>query len=460
MNREPEHTLGRKLEPWENAILQAGNLALVGGVVRDLLRGEKLRPLDVDYIASAIAQDKLIAILNNFGKTNLTGKSFGVIKFQTPAGHTVDISLPRCEFSTGPGHRDFQVEFDPGIPLEEDLLRRDYTINSMALDLRTLKLIDPLGGKEDLNNRLLRVNRENSFREDPLRILRGVQFMARFGLRVEEKTRELMGRDGELLQTVSPERIRDELNKMMLLADKPGDGFIFMHHTGILREILPELDETWGVEQNEFHPDDIFIHSVKSCDGAGADLLLRWSALLHDLGKKKMKQTVKGKTVFYRHEVESAELSRRILKRLSFSNLFIRQTSHLVENHMFFITGEWSDGAVRRFMARVGVESLEPLLALRMADGKSRGDQRIAEEVKNIRERFTRVLENDAALKRNDLPVNGRDVMEITGLGPGPRIGSILDGLLEMVLDNPERNTRPLLLEEIHRIKDGGSGGR
>ena len=186
------------------------------------------------------------------------------------------------------------------MPVASDLLRRDFTVNSMALDLRDLVLVDPLGGAGDLGNKVLRVNRDTSFVEDPLRIMRGVQFMARFGLDVEPGTRELMERDRDLLATVSMERIRDELNKMMLLADRPSTGYVFMHETGILPLVLPELDVTWGVEQNEFHPDDVFFHSVKSCDIAEKELLIRWCALLHDLGKPKMKMELNGRTVFHR----------------------------------------------------------------------------------------------------------------------------------------------------------------
>jgi tRNA nucleotidyltransferase/poly(A) polymerase len=428
-------------------------LFLVGGVVRDHLLGRAHLTLDLDYIVSGISEDDLLTLLGGIGRADLVGKSFGVIKFKTPEGLIVDIALPRSEVSTGPGHRDFEVVSDPDMPIASDLLRRDFTLNSMALDLRDLVLVDPLGGAEDLESGVLRVNRDKSFIEDPLRIMRGVQFLARFGLDVEPGTRELMERDRDLLASVSMERIRDELNKMMLLADRPSTGYIFMHETGILPLILPELDLTWGVEQNEFHPDDVFYHSVKSCDIAEKELLIRWCALLHDLGKVKMKMELNGRTVFHRHEEESARLAGEILTRLIFPATFISDATHLISHHMFMITDEWSDSAVRRFVARVSPENLDDLFEIRKADGASRGDGRIGEEVAYSRSRIDKVLLEESAFKRSDLAVTGADVLAIAGIEPGPEVGEILDELLEEVLDHPEYNTREKLEELIRGRK-------
>ncbi len=445
--------LGRGLSGWERAVLERGRLLLVGGVVRDMLLHERSPNVDVDYIAAGIEQAELISLLEGMGRTDLVGKTFGVIKFRTPEGETVDISLPRSEFSTGPSHRDFNVTFDPTLPVEKDLERRDFTINSMAFDLATSRLIDPMGGRDDLEAKILRVNREDSFIEDPLRILRGVQFAARFSLTVDGGTRRLMERDAHLIADVSPERIRDELNKMMLLASSPGSGFTFMHEAAILPYVLPELDETFGVEQNEFHPDDIFHHSLKSCDLAARELHIRWSALLHDLGKKKMKQVHEGRVVFYRHEVESAEIATRILGRLAFPRQFVQRVVHLIENHMFNITGEWSDSAVRRLIAKVGRENIDDLLLLRMADGASRDDGEIDEEVEFARNRIEKIIEADSVFKREDLPIDGDDIMRITGIAQGPEVGALLDELLELVIDDPEYNDRERLLGEIEKRK-------
>lgn len=446
--------LDRPLRDWERALLKECDLCLVGGTVRDLLRGKRYDSLDEDYLAAGIELERLEAVLRPFGATNLVGKSFGVVKFTFPGEDTVDISLPRTEYSVGPGHRDFKVTFDPSIPVEQDLVRRDFTINSMALRLGTGELVDPLGGRADLADGVLRVNREGSFREDPLRILRGVQFLARFGLRVDAETARLMARDRGLLGTVSAERVREELNKMLLRAERPSEGFLFMHETGILRLVLPELDETFGITQNEYHPDDLFMHSVKSCDEAPADLVLRWSALLHDLGKKKMKREVDGRIVFYRHEEESAGIAGRILERLRFPRDFTRKVVHLVRHHMFKVTDEWSDAAVRRFIVRIGVDRLDDLFAVCEADLRSRTDRVLLDHLEKARERVHRILDSEATFKREHLAVNGSDIMEHLGIEGGPRVGEILQRLLELVIEYPEMNTRERLLEMVSKMED------
>jgi putative nucleotidyltransferase with HDIG domain len=446
MNREYGISLRRDLREWERALLESCDLYLVGGTVRDMLRGAPVDSIDEDYLAAGVALEDLTRTLERFGALNLVGRSFGVIKFAAAGARTVDISLPRTEFSTGPGHRDFDVRFDPALPVERDLERRDFTINSMAYHLGTGVLVDPLGGREDLDRGLLRVNRDDSFREDPLRMLRGAQFMARFGLAVEEGTRACMLRDRALVATVSAERVRDEITKLLVLSPRPSTGLLFMHDERILEIILPELDRTYGETQNEYHPDDVFMHSLRSCDLAPADLALRWSALLHDVGKKDRKQVVEGRTVFYRHERDGARMAAEILGRLRYPRELETRVVNLIEHHMFNITGEWSDAAVRRFVARVGRENVADLLALREADGRSRGDDAVTAENERIRERIRRIAESDVAFKISDLAVGGRDVIAALGIEAGPDVGEVLKDLLEVVLDDPRRNTREELL--------------
>jgi tRNA nucleotidyltransferase (CCA-adding enzyme) len=452
MNHEKQIGLGRPLHSWERALTGEGSLYLVGGIVRDILLGVTEDSPDTDYVACGIEYERLVSLLEPYGRTHLVGKSFGVIKFDAPDGVTVDISLPRTEISTGEGHRDFAVRHDPSLPIETDLERRDFTINSMALGLRDDRLVDPMGGRKDLEERLLRVNRESSFLEDPLRMLRGVQFKARFDLSVELETRLLMEKHADLLGTVSVERVREELDKLML-AKCPSDGFVLMHETGLLRKVLPELEETWGVEQNEFHPDDVFFHSVKSCDEAPPRHVVRWAALLHDIDKPKMKRVVDGRTVFYRHQEEGAETARRILERLRFPADFTRRVSLLVEQHMFNITDEWSDGALRRFVAKVGRENLQDLYALRIADMSSRDYESADADVEWIEEKIERVLKEDDTLKRSDLAISGGDVMELLGIEGGRRIGEVLQTLLERVMDDPSLNKREILID---LVKDMG----
>lgn len=447
--------LGRPLHTWEKSLLERCDLYLVGGAVRDILLGASGESLDDDYLAVGIKLEDMISALSEFGKTSLVGKSFGVVKFAAPSGKTVDVSLPRAEVSIGPGHREFRVTYDADLPVDKDLVRRDFTINSMALHLGDMTIVDPRGGRGDLEKGLLRINSPESFMEDPLRILRGVQFLARFGLAADEETKRKMERDAELLETVSPERVRGELNKMMLLSARPSVGFTFMHDTGVLGLLLPELDETYGVEQNEYHPDDLFTHSVKSCDAAPAELHLRWSALMHDLGKKAARKIVGGRIVFYRHEDESARIAEAVLERLRFPRDFTRKVTHIVKHHMFNITDEWSDSAIRRFVARVGRENIDDLFALRVADACSMGNTKAEEEIGGVKERVECILSEQAALKREDLAVDGNEVMRLLGIGPGPGVGRVLNHLLEIVLEDAERNDRESLIEIIKGMQGG-----
>lgn len=227
-----------------------------------------------------------------------------------------------------------------------------------------------------------------------------------------------------------------------------------MHEEKILPLVLPELDATFGVEQNEFHPDDVFMHSLKSCDLAAPLLHSRWSALLHDIGKKEMKQVVDGRTVFYRHEEASARAADAILARLRFPGELRRRIVALIAHHMFkFITDEWSDAAVRRFIVRAGRENLDDLLALREADGLSRGDGTVTAQNAAMRARFDRVIAADAAFKISDLAVGGADIMRALGVAEGPEVGAILRKLFDCVLENPAENTRERLLSLAEKLR-------
>ncbi len=447
--------LKRDFYPWEKEILSRAELYLVGGCVRDLLLGASEASIDEDYLVRRIGIDELISVLNMYGKTSLVGKSFGVIKFRARnmPDKLFDISMPRKEQSTGVHHRDFEVHFDPSLPVEVDLERRDFTINSMALELSSGRLIDPLGGYEDLKKRVLRVNREKSFVEDALRILRGVQFQARFNLTVEDETFELMKKYSDLILSISPERIRDELTKLLVEAEKPSKGFILMHEAGILALIIPELDITYGVTQNEYHPDDVFMHSLKTCDEIEPRLNLRWSALLHDIGKERMKKVVDGRVVFYGHQDESARAAEAIMKRLRYPLKLVERVKTLIIHHMFNIDENSSDAAVGRFLRKIGKENLYDMLSLRRADLASRGDLDADERVARLRERIESYIEKQNAFSVKDLEIDGKDVMRELGLSQGPEVGRVLRQIFEKVSEDPSLNKREKLLEILRGFK-------
>jgi len=262
-----------------SAILEAGKLYEVGGAVRDRFLGRTEESKDRDYLVTGVGFESLVKILRRHGKADLVGSSFGVIKFTQffeGVPHTFDISLPRWEHSSGVGHKEFVVDFDPDLNVGDDLTRRDFTINAMALETVTGRLIDPLGGKVDLENKCLRMVASGSFEDDPLRMLRAIQFASRFDFSIEQDTYEALKKHAALIKTVSAERIAEELNKLIKLAERPSSGFRIMLDCGLLEEVLPELYICVGVDQpGGYHKYDVFEHTMQIIDACRPDLRLR-----------------------------------------------------------------------------------------------------------------------------------------------------------------------------------------
>jgi tRNA nucleotidyltransferase (CCA-adding enzyme) len=428
-------------------ILRQGRIYEVGGAVRDrfLLEGKSTK--DRDYLVTGVSYDDLTRILKGHGRVDLVGRSFGVIKFtQLRSGtqHTFDITLPRKEFSTGLGHRDFKVDFDPGLSVEEDLLRRDFTINAMAFSLDSNELVDPLDGKRDLERRQLRMVGDNSFEDDPLRMLRAVQFAARFSFTIEPETFTAMRGHAHLMSTVSKERVAEELNKLMELAAKPSDGFRLMHASGLLKEILPELLECTGVDQpGGFHKYDVFEHTLHVIDACRPDLRLRMAALFHDITKPEHRRLVDNGATFYGHEVTSARTAEAVLERLRYSRDFIREVSKLVERHMF--TTDVTDKGLRRLVKRVGVDLIFDLLDLRRADVAGQGMGGATDDVDRFESDIRAELERKPPFSISDLAIDGHDIMQMFRLEPGKMVGEVLDHLMERVLDDPTLNSEATL---------------
>jgi len=445
---------------WQKAIQNHGELYRVGGVVRDELLGVADDVHDTDYLVRGIPPEELERVLEQFGRVELVGKSFGVYKF-VPRGQNevFDIAFPRTERSSGPGHRDFVVDWDWKLDVADDLGRRDFTINSMARDVRDNRLIDPHGGQRDLDNRILRMNFPETFEEDPLRILRGVRFAVRFGLTVEPATKVAMEGGAALLDTLSAERIQDEMTKTLTQCDLPSVAFSMMHELGVLAIVLPELDQCAGVTQNEYHPDDVFVHSLKTCDNVPRDnLLVRWAALLHDVGKVSKKKVVQDeklgeRVVFYGHQLVSAETAVVVLRRLRYRNVFVKKCENLIRHHMFDYDSSWKSSTVRRFIRRVGQENLDDLFTLREADARSRDPQAEPAGLDELRGRIQYELDQRHTFRTKDLAVDGKDVMRECGVGSGREVGRILSELLEVVLEKPETNERETLLHWLKERK-------
>jgi len=332
-------------------------------------------------------------------------------------------------------------------------LRRDFTINAMAYDLAAKKLVDPLDGKKDIKKGLIRITNPDSFRDDPLRMLRGIQFAARFEFELEQKTFESLCQNVELIRTISPERIQEEINKLLTRAKRPSVGFRLMQKTGLLKEIFPELEAGVGVEQpGGFHQYDVFEHSLITVDNSPMELDLRLAALFHDLFKPQTKSLTETGATFYGHEKKGAKATQKILQRLRYSNDLISKVVLLVDKHMF--TMGVGDKGLRRLINRVGQENIFDLLELRRADIIAQGRGGDTFEVDEFAERIRSEIEKKPPFGLKDLKIDGNDVMKEFNLPPGPLIGKVLNHLMEKVLDEPEFNQKEMLLKEAGRFLD------
>ncbi|MBV9719016.1 MAG: HD domain-containing protein [Candidatus Eremiobacteraeota bacterium] len=429
------------------------SLYAVGGRVRDELRaaieGHPAATLDADYVVVGVPLSDLLDRLSPLGRVDLVGASFAVIKFSA-GGMTVDIATPRREHSIGPGHRDFHVESGPEVTIEEDLGRRDFRMNMLARALPSGRILDPYGGEGDIRARRIDILTGSAFREDPLRMLRAAQFAARFHYEVTPQVRAAMTEAAPLVVTVSPERVQDELIKL-LSASKPSIGFALLQKTGVLGHLWPELAEGVGVEQNEWHAYDVWLHTLAALDAAPPDdLVLRLATLLHDVGKPRTKVGPH----FYRHEIVGAEMAQAMLERIRFSNDIVQTTEHLVRNHMYSADPHLSDAGIRRFIRRIGSQHIERLFALREADIVGSGLPRRDGSNELFQSRVRDELARKPAFSIRELAIGGDDVVAAlvrrgdaqAGFSGDARVGTALRWLFEQVTDEPERNERTLLL--------------
>jgi putative nucleotidyltransferase with HDIG domain len=324
-------------------------------------------------------------------------------------------------------------------------------MNAMALELPGGRLVDPFGGAEDIKRGIIRcVGRaEERFNEDGLRPLRALRFAAQLGFALDQATLEAIPGALGTTAKVSPERVRDELDKI-LTSPKPSAAFLPMEKTGLLALFLPELAACRGVEQKGYHRFDVLDHSLLACDYAAAQgfpLRVILAALFHDLGKVRTRELKDGVWTFYSHERESARLARNILTTYRYPNAVTGAAVRLIEEHMFFYEDAWTDAAVRRFIIRVGEENLKDLYALRRSDAYgTAGAPPSPALLLPLMRRIEAVLAQSRAFSLIDLAVSGKDLMAL-GVKPGPGMGIILNELLETVVDDPALNSKEKLLE-------------
>lgn len=416
----------------------------VGGCVRDALLG--LTPHDYD-LCTAATPEQTKAIFRDYPMF-LAGEKHGTVSI-VAEGHVVEITTFRTESGYADHRHPDRVEFVPRI--EADLARRDFTVNAMAWS-PTRGFADPFGGRADLENRILRAvgEPEVRFREDSLRILRGVRFAVRFGLTPEEKTREAMFSLTPLMDSLARERVFDELCKLLPLVS--ADDLAF--YAPVLTQVIPELKPCIGFDQRSpHHAFDLFTHISKVVEAAPPELPLRWAALLHDVGKIPcFTQDETGRGHFYGHAQKSAEMADAILRRLKAPTALREQVVGLIGLHMTKLEPEKKQ--VRRWLSRLGPETLDALLALQEADMGSKGTGIPGESAQfpRLRAIVQELQAESACLSLRDLAVNGRDLMAL-GL-EGPQIGRCLEHLLSQVLEERLPNTKEALLEEARRFPE------
>ncbi|RLC35213.1 MAG: hypothetical protein DRZ76_00715 [Candidatus Nealsonbacteria bacterium] len=450
---------------------------IVGGCVRDFLRG--MEPEDWDVTTNAKPKEIQKIFPRSFYENR-----FLTVTVRTgsknPKLEEIEVTTYRSEAKyTDKRHPD-QVQFAKSI--KEDLSRRDFTVNAIALafkskarstksktiskskitnfDIRhaNFNIIDPYGGRKDLENKLIRAvgNAEDRFNEDALRMMRAVRFAVTLGdgWQIEPKTVEAIKKNAPWLQAISQERIRDELMKI-IMSERASGGIDLLRELGLLQYIIPEIEEGYGVSQNKHHIYSCYEHYLRSLDYAakqGFNKYVRLAALLHDVGKPKVKRGEGPDATFYNHEVVGAKMTARILERLRFSKKDIEKIAKLVRYHLFYYNvDEVTENSVRRLVRQVGPENMEELLQVRYCDRIGSGVPKAEPyKLRHLKYLIERISRDPISVRM--LKVNGEDVMSQLGIKPGPKIGHILDILLGHVLNDPKKNKKDWLVKEMRHL--------
>ncbi|MEK9154671.1 MAG: CCA tRNA nucleotidyltransferase [Patescibacteria group bacterium] len=438
---------------------------LVGGCVRDLLL--KKAPKDWDITTDAKPEE-----IQKIFPESVYENNFGTVAVKTdsedPKLKIVEITTFRVEGKyTDKRHPD-EIKFAKTI--EEDLSRRDFTINALAFGLSedmADKIIDPHGGQFDIKNKIIKTVGDpiQRFNEDALRLIRAVRFAVQLdfsaqggpasGWEIEEKTFKAIKEKSGLLEMIAKERISDEFKKIIMTPNAK-KGIELLEEAGLLKYIIPELREGINVGQNKHHIYTVWEHNLRALDYAAKkeySFEIRLASLLHDVGKPKTKAGEGPNSTFYNHEVVGAKIAARIMDRLSFSKDISELVIHLVRYHLFYYNvGEVTESGVRRFLRRVGSEHVDDLIKIREADRIGSGvPKAIPYKLRHLLFMIEKVKHDPISPKM--LKVNGSDLMEILKIKPGPKVGQILSVLLEEVIEEPNKNDKKKL--EI-RIKELG----
>jgi tRNA nucleotidyltransferase (CCA-adding enzyme) len=435
---------------------------VVGGAVRDELLG--IPHKDEDFLVPGFDQEGLRAALSPHGRVEdleVHGQLVGVrfyprdpeIRALAQAG--IEITPPRVEQTTGPGHTDFTIVADPAIPLEQDMARRDFTINAMARRLETGELIDPFGGVADLEQRRLRTVSPTSFRDDPLRLLRGLRLVSQLGFDLANGTLEQMRAEAGGIRYVSGERIggglgadgMGELSRLLLGSD-PARALRIARDTGVLVAFLPEFEDVighdLGSDRQPVPLDEHVFLVVQQLADSDAGLAVRLAGLLHDLGKPEADRTGE------KHAAVAASIAGRVLHRLRYPTRLRQRVVAIVASHAFHTEGPWTPARARRFLADHGDELAFDLVEHKLSDLRAK---HVPEDELERTHELQRALgaERTSPHRISDLAVDGNDLLKL-GFTEGPRLGEVLRLLLDDVIDDPSRNEREHLLERAQEL--------
>lgn len=429
------------------------SIYVVGGPVRDWLLK---RPITNWDFATSAKPDQILSMFDNAVYENDYGTVIVplIINQDDPNSNVIaEVTPYRKEGSYSDVRHPDSIEWANTI--EEDVQRRDFTINALAYDGK--QIIDAVGGEKDLKNKCIRAvgDPDKRFKEDALRLLRAARFAVQLGFTIEPETRDAIIKNAQLITHVSWERIRDEFLKIMA-SERPADGILLLRDLGLLTYILPELEACFGVEQESpgrHHTLGVGMHSVEALRHTPSkDSITRLAALLHDVGKPLTREvTEEGVVTFYNHEIVGADLAHDIAVRLRLSKKDKFKLVALVRYHMFSVTEEQTDKAIRRFIKRVGKDNIKDILDLRTGDRIGSGVPETSWRTELFKKRIVEVQKKPFTI--HDLAITGHDVMKELDMKPGPEVGKILDELFEKVADGNVKNSRKVLLNELSRVE-------
>ena len=421
----------------------------VGGCVRDLLLGKE--PKDWDITTNAKPEQIQKVFLSSVYENQ-----FGTVGVNT---HSKDEKLKIIEITTYRVEEKYTDKRHPDVvkftkKLEDDLSRRDFTINAIAYDGK--KFVDPYGGEKDIKNKIVRTvgNPDERFNEDALRLMRAVRFAIQLGFIIDPDTAKAIKSNCGDLVAISKERVRDELVKV-IMAKNAKSGVEMLYKFGLLKHIMPEIEEGIGVGQNKHHIYTVWEHNLLALDwAAGHDYKLenRLASLLHDVAKPRTKQGDGLNSTFYNHEVVGAKMTVKILERLKFPKKFIEKVVLLVRYHLFYYNvEEVTENSVRRLVRNVGPENIDDLLEVRIADRKGSGVPKAEPyKLRHLRAIIDKVSRDPISVKM--LKINGGVLMKELNIDPGPKIGYLLNVLLDEMIDEPKNNTKEYLIEKAKKL--------